>query len=77
MWVGPRAVSAGARRLRDARALVKALTLARVRQWPERSIAVWGEAWYGRILARHRRPVYQALGTLEGVPWRCCASAGA
>lgn len=45
------------------------LTAARLTQWPERYAAAWGEAWYRRILAWHRWPVYQALGKLEGVVW--------
>jgi hypothetical protein len=52
-----------------ARAGDDLLTLARLTQWPERFTAAWGAAWYRRILAWHRWPVYQALGKLEGVAW--------
>jgi SAM-dependent methyltransferase len=45
------------------------LSLARLTEWPERYTAAWGEAWYRRILAWHRWPVYQALGKLEGRLW--------
>jgi SAM-dependent methyltransferase len=45
------------------------LSLARLTEWPERYTAAWGEAWYRRILAWHRWPIYQALGKLEGRLW--------
>jgi SAM-dependent methyltransferase len=45
------------------------LKLARLIQWPERYAAVWGEAWYRRILRWHQWPVYQALGKLQGHVW--------
>lgn len=56
-------------RLESAESAFDVLSLARLTQQPEQYIAVWGAAWYRRILAWHQWPVYHALGKLETHLW--------